>query len=115
MAIVTDYSELKTEVANNLERDDLTDDIPGFIDLAQDRIAKVVRAKEMEATSSIPTVADQENYDLPTGYLELKRVYYDDGTAKTRLEYRSPVHYWSIYGNTASGTPRVFTIEGDEI
>ena len=115
MTIVTNYGTLKTEIATYLNRDDLTNRIPGFIDLAQDRIAKVVRAKEMEATNSTPTVADQANYTLPTNYLEFRRVYYDDTTTKTRLEYRSPTHYYSIYGNAASGTPTVFTMEAGEI
>ena len=115
MTIITNYGELKTEIANYLNRDDLTNRIPGFIDLAQDRIAKVVRAKEMEQTHTTATVASQNNYSLPADYLEFRRVYHDDSTTKTRLEFRSPAHYWSVYGNSADGTPVVFTIEAAEI
>jgi len=114
MTIITDYGELKTEIATYLNRDDLTNRIPGFIALAENRIAKTVRVREMEATTTEAMVIGQQPYSLPTNYLEFRRVYVDT-TVKSRLEFRSPAHYWSIYGNSANGTPKVFTIEDDNL
>ena len=47
MAIGT-YDELKTAVANWLDRDDLTDRIPEFISLAEARFNRVLRLRSME-------------------------------------------------------------------
>jgi hypothetical protein len=45
MAIGT-YSELQTAVANWLGRDDLTDRIPEFIDLAEARLSRALEPRE---------------------------------------------------------------------
>ena len=113
MSFATNYGELKTAVANWLERDDLTTRIPEFIALGEYRIAKTVRVRELETSASQAMTIGQRNYNLPTNYVQFRRVY--AGTAPNRLEYRSPLHYWEMYGNTTNGAPQVFTIEGDEI
>ena len=46
MALDT-YSNLKTEIASYLNRDDLTTNIDTFIDLAESRHAKDLRLREM--------------------------------------------------------------------
>ena len=47
MAITT-YSELKTSIANWLNRDDLTTQIPDFISLAEENASLLVRHWRME-------------------------------------------------------------------
>ena len=113
MAIGT-YGELKTAVANWLERDDLTPRIPEFIALAENRIARTVRIREMESTTTTAMVVGQKPYTLPTDYVEFRRVYINTSTIQ-RLEYRSPVHYWSVYANLANSTPQVFTVEDENL
>lgn len=111
MAIST-YSELKTAVANWLERDDLTNRIPEFISLAEDRIYATLRIREMETSTTLVTVGAQQTNSLPTGFLSARRLYVD-GSPDTILEYRSPVNFWSIYGSQTTASPTVFTIEGE--
>lgn len=111
---ITNYGELKTAVANWLERDDLTARIPEFVALAENRIARTVRIRELEATTTTAMVIGQKPYALPTNYVQFRRVYVAT-TANRRLEFRSPVHYWSVYANLPNGTPEVFTIEDDNL
>ena len=42
---ISNYTELKTAVANWLDRDDLTDRIPEFIALAESRFNRLLRSK----------------------------------------------------------------------
>ena len=44
---LTDYSSLKTSVASYLARSDLTTQIPDFIRLAEERLARDLRTRKM--------------------------------------------------------------------
>ena len=110
MAIST-YAELQTAVANWLDRSDLTSRIPEFITLAEGRIARKLRIREMETESDVTLVAGARTAALPTGFREVRRVYLNT-TPIRELEYMSPQDYWNRYASTNSGRPVVFTIEG---
>ena len=57
MALDT-YANLKTEIANYLNRSDLTEHLDTFIDLAEARHSRDLRVREMETIdTSITTVA----------------------------------------------------------
>ena len=109
---ITDYGELKTSVSNWLERDDLTNRIPEFISLAEDRIYQALRIRELEASVTITTTAAQQEDSLPTRYVAARRLYVD-ASPDTILEYRSPVNFWSIYGSQTTAKPQVYTIEAE--
>lgn len=67
---VDTYANLKTEIANHLDRDDLASDIDTFIDLAEARHKREVRIRQMLTRSALTVSARQVS--LPTGFLELK-------------------------------------------
>ena len=67
MAITT-YSELKTAVANWLNRDDLTSNIPEFIALAEAAINDQVRHWRMEKRAE--TTLDAQFIGPPSDWLE---------------------------------------------
>ena len=46
MAVFKSYSDLKTQVANYLARQDLTDKIPTFIELAEIRLNRDLRLRQ---------------------------------------------------------------------
>ena len=69
----TTYDELKTEVAEFLNRDDLTDSIPSFVTLAEAQINRDVRHWKMEARSDL-SLSDRYT-DLPDDFLEPVRLY----------------------------------------
>jgi hypothetical protein len=110
MAIST-YAELQTAVSNWLDRSDLTSRIPEFITLAEGRIARKLRIREMETESDVATVAGTRTAAVPTGFREVRRIYLNT-TPITDLKYISPQDYWARYMSTNTGKPQVFTVEG---
>ena len=82
---------LKSGIADFLNRDDLTDVIPTFIDMAEGQINRDVRHWKMETTEMLFIAGD--NTSLPSDWLETKNVQYypdiNDGTKFHPLEYLS--------------------------
>ena len=82
---------LKSGIADFLNRDDLTDVIPTFIDMAEGQINRDVRHWKMETTSQ--QAVNDDFALLPTDWLETKNVqYYPDINDITKfhpLEYLS--------------------------
>ena len=82
MTTITDYASLKTAIADYLNRDDLIDRIPTFIQLAEAEMNMRLRTREMiiraEATS------DNEYVQLPSDWLEAIRLKIVDGTSPLR-------------------------------
>ena len=113
MAIST-YNELKTAVANWLDRDDLTDRIPEFIALAEARMNRVLRLRMMESKYTASTVASQRNYALPTGYIQMRNFQINTSPV-TPLQYVSPEIYDRLWGGSTGGTPQFYTIITNEI
>jgi len=113
MAIGT-YAELKTAVANWLDRDDLTDRIPEFIALAEARLNRVLRLRSMEAKYTANTVAAQRNLALPTGYIQMRN-FQVNSSPLTTLSYVTPEIYDRLWGGSTSGTPKFYTILANEI
>lgn len=74
MAIST-YAELKTAVANWVNRSDLTTYIPDFIALGESRIYRELRIRTMESAMSNAIASGV--VALPSDYVELKYAYVD--------------------------------------
>ena len=113
MAIST-YTELKTAVANWLDRDDLTDRIPEFIALAETRMNRVLRLRMMEFKYTASTVGAQRNYALPAGYLQMRNFQLNTSPITT-LSYVSPEIFDRLWGGSTGGTPQFYTILAGEI
>ena len=113
MAIGT-YTELKTAVANWLDRDDLTDRIPEFISLAEARFNRILRLRSMETKQTASTVAAQRNYALPTNYIQMRNFQLNTDPITT-LSYVTPEIFDRLWGGSTSGTPSFYTILANEI
>ncbi len=111
---ITNYGELKTAVANWLERGDLTARIPEFISMAEDRIRQDtrIRIRPMETATDL-TISSQETA-LPTGFLSARRLYLD-GDPKKRVDFLAPENFWIRNLANQTGTPKFFTIEGENL
>lgn len=99
MAITT-YSELKTAVANWLNRSDLTSYIPDLITFGEKRIFRELRIRTMETalsgTISSGVVA------LPSDYVQLKFAYVD-GSPTRILQRRTAEFIYEHYPTRSSG------------
>ena len=112
MALST-YTELKTSIANWLNRTDLTSEIAeDFIVLAEKDFNSKLRIRKMNATDSSFSI-NAETVSLPTGFLQLRDMYIVEGGTKYALKYITPAQMDQIKGSSTSGMPSTFTILGD--
>ena len=68
------YSELKTSVANYLNRDDLTSLIPTFIQLTETRLNRELRVRANMVRAETTTTASTAFYNLPSDLIELRNI-----------------------------------------
>ena len=69
---LTSYSELKTAIADYLDRDDLTSQIDDFIDLVEARHKDDIRIRDMQRRAQV--TASGRYIPLPTGFLEMQSI-----------------------------------------
>ena len=114
MAIGT-FAELKTAAANWLDRSDLTDRIPEFISLAEARFNRILRIRDMETVSTaISTVAGTREYDLPTGFVQMKEFHLTTDPI-TPLSYITPEMMSRLEAGSSKSKPQVFTVIADKV
>ncbi len=111
---ISNYTELKTAVANWLDRSDLTDRIPEFIALAEARFNRVLRLRSMEVKYTADTVAGQRNLALPASYIQMRN-FQVNSSPLTTLSYVTPEIYDRVWGGSTSGTPKFYTILANEV
>ena len=78
------YADLKAAIAQELDRTDLTAQIPGFIRLCEVQTERQLRVRQM--LSSSPFTISSEFVSLPTDFLE-SRAFVVNGNPATRLEF----------------------------
>jgi len=106
MAIST-YAELKSSVANFLNRDDLTATIPDFIALAESSINNEVRHWRMEARAE--TTLDSQFTGIPSDWLSTIRFHLENsGTTDLRYLSRAEMQSMRASRDDSTGTPRFY-------
>ena len=115
MAINT-YATLQSSIANWLDRSDLTDRIPDFIALAEARINRVLRVRQMETVKLISMLNGVKRIALPSDYKKMRGLKYDaTQIAETTLNGDITDSATSIVLTDASSFPSSGTIKiGDE-
>jgi hypothetical protein len=112
MALNT-YSALKTSIANYLGRSDLTSQIPDFIFLAETRMARELRIRQMLKTVTAATTAADPTVGLPSDFLEIRDLFLD-GNPRTKLQYVSPSAFSADINTSFAGSPVIYTMRGLE-
>ena len=113
MALTT-YTELKTSLANWLNRSDLTTEIgDDFIKLTEADLNSKLRVRAMIAQVNI--TVDAETAALPTDFLQIRNFYILSGQTKTPLVYTTPASMDTTSGTSTTGKPTTFTILGDTL
>ena len=111
MALST-YSELKSSIANWLNRSDLTTEIANdFIVLTEKDFNSKLRIRKMVAQTSLTLNA--ETVALPSGFLQVRDFYILSGGTKYSLTYMTPSQMDQIKGTSVVGMPSSYTILGD--
>jgi hypothetical protein len=69
---ITNYTDLKATIASYLARSDLTAQIPDFIQLAETRLRRELRIRQMLKVVTTATVAGDSTVELPSDYLQMR-------------------------------------------
>ena len=111
MALST-YSELKSAIANWLNRTDLTDEIADdFIKLTEADFNAKLRIRQMEQIDTITINSETET--VPTGFIAVRSFYILLSSVKYPLEYITPHNLFEVKGGSTTARPRAYTIESD--
>lgn len=110
----TSYSDLKTTIANYLARSDLTTQIPDFIRLAEIRLQRDLRTRQMLVVATASTTGNDSTVGLPTDFLEMRDIHVNTTPAST-ISYLSPNAFYAGARTTDIGKPINYTVLGAEI
>lgn len=113
MLNLANYGELKTAVESYTHREDLTDDIPTFISLAQARINRDLDILEMveRTTQSVST----RFVTLPTDTRKLLDVQIEISGGRKSLMPMSAAQMNTEHTDLITGEPNNYCIRGDEL
>lgn len=110
---ITNYASLQTTIANYLARTDLTVSIPDFIRLAEVRLRRDLRIRQMLKSATSPTVGGDPTVSLPTDFLQLRTLFVETNPIRS-LEYVSPAIFHTNGRVTETGLPVFYTILASE-
>ncbi len=111
---ISNYSELKSAIADWLDRTDLTDSIPDFITLAETRHRRDFKIRRMETRVTANTIVDSEYYTLPDNFVAMRNIQLNTNP-KTSLEYLTPEQMDRIHAGSTKGKPKAYSIIGNNI
>ena len=112
MAITT-YSDLQTTVASYLARSDLTVQIPDFIRLAEIRLRRDLRIRQMMNAATTTTTGGDATVALPSDFLEVRDLVVQTNPVRP-VNYISPSVFSRNARVTESGVPLDYTILATE-
>ena len=110
------HQDLREKVAEYLARDGdsvVEAQIPGFIQLAEAKLSRLLETREQEYRSRHYVLPGQEHLILPQDLRAIRsaRILGSDQS----LSYSTPPILHAHYGDTATGVPAAYTLNGHEI
>ena len=109
----TTYTELKASVADYLARTDLTTQIPDFITLAEKRLKRDLRIRQMLKVVTATTTAADSTVGLPSDFLSMRDLHVSTNPVSS-IEYLSPSNFYRNARTTESGVPTKYTVLASE-
>ncbi len=110
---LANYTDLKASVAAWISRADLTATVPDFILLAESRINRTLRARQMESRVNLTITG--EYVTAPNDFLEFRSGYINSDPRRP-LAYLSPDEQSAQFGSTVNPTlayPCYFSFAGN--
>lgn len=113
---LTNYTELKSTVADWLNRSDLTAVIPSFIALAESHFNQEERLRNQKSIVRATATFSQEYEALPLDYLEMLNLTNQTTVPFQKVEFLS-LNQWDNYKRdfTTLQVPKYYTIVGNQI
>ena len=109
---LSNYTDLKTAIADWLHRSDLTTTIPDFISLAESRINAALTLRAMEAETALTTVIGQDYAAMPALMIDAICAFIAISGVQTAMTRIDPADMPS--GNV-NGMPQFWATDGDTI
>lgn len=113
MAFFTSYTTLQSTIADYLARTDLTDQIPEFIRLAEDRLRRDLRIRQMLKVATAVATTGDSTVSLPSDFLAMKDIHIQGNPVKT-IEFLSTSNFFRNAGTSYKGAPNYYTLLGSE-
>jgi hypothetical protein len=110
---ITNYTDLKATIASYLARSDLTAQIPDFIQLAETRLRRELRIRQMLKVVTTNTVGGDSTVELPSDYLQMRDLHLNTNPAQT-LVYQSPSNFYRNTNSSITGVPLQYTVLAQE-
>lgn len=110
---ITNYTDLKATIASYLARSDLTTQIPDFIQLAETRLRRELRIRQMLKVVTTATVAGDSTVELPSDYLQMRDLHINTNPVQS-LTYQSPSNFYRNTNSAISATPLQYTVLAQE-
>jgi hypothetical protein len=108
------YSALQTTIASYLGRTDLTAMIPTFITLAEARLQRELRTRQMLKSATATMTGGDNTVGLPTDFLEMRDLFVQ-GNPRMPVSYMSPSAFTRNARATESGRPVDYSVIGSEM
>jgi hypothetical protein len=109
----TSYTTLKSTVADYLARSDLTTQIPDFIRLAEERLRRDLRIRQMLKVATADTVVNDSTVSLPSDFLAMKDLHLDTNPVRV-LQFQNTSNFFRNARTTDKGVPTMYTLLGSE-
>ena len=114
MAFFGDFATLQATVASYLARGDLTDQIPEFIRLAQDRLSRDLYIRQTLKVATTKTTAGDSTVELPSDFVSMKDIHISSTNPIQTITFQSTSNFFRNSRATASGLPTFYTLLGSE-
>ena len=108
------YSSLKTTISSYLARNDLDSVIPDFIRLAELRLQRELRIRQMLTVAQATTTGGIATVGIPTDFLEMRDIHVVSNPVRT-LSYDAPNSFYRNTRSMQSGVPSAYTVLADEM
>ena len=111
MPAFTSYDNLKTNIADYLARQDLTDKIPMFVSLAEKRLNRDLRLRQMLQQSTYSLTSGYK-VPTPTDFLEMKDIHIDANPV-VNLNFKTVSQFYRLGNSSSTGQPINYTLVSD--
>jgi hypothetical protein len=111
MALST-YAQLKSAIADWLERSDLADRTADFVVLAESRLNRLLRFRTLESDQALVGVVGSRMAPLPAGFREPVTLWFEGAGGREAMRYADVA---GLATSTRPGRPRLWTIDGSSV
>lgn len=109
---LSNYAQLKSAVADWLERSDLSERTADFVALAESRLNRLLRLRTMETEVAVAATPGLRSVSLPAGFREPVALWREDVGGRQALRFVDPT---ILSVSFTAGQPRLWTVDGNAL